>query len=123
MKNLIVGVAAACLLMPVVARAHDDTCVSRGEAEAHIANALDAIEATSFYGKRGKDQSGLVSKALAAKSYVADHKYSDAISKLDDIVTKVTSLLDAPKEKIDALGGELIVDTTIDAMYCVSDLQ
>ena len=123
MKNLIVGVAAACLLMPVVASAHDGTCVSRGEAEAHIANALDAIEATSFYGKRGKDQSGLVSKALAAKSYVADHKYSDAISKLDDIVTKVTSLLDAPKEKIDALGGELIVDTTIDAMYCVSDLQ
>lgn len=123
MKNLIVGVAAACLLMPVVASAHDATCVSRGEAVAHIADTLDAIGTTGFYGKKGKDQSGLVSKALAAKSYVADHKYSDAISKLDDIVTKVTGLLDAPKEKIDALGGEMIVDLTIDAMYCVGDLQ
>ena len=123
MKNLILGVTAACMLMPLMASADDTTCVSRGEAEAHIALVVDAIGATGFYGKKGKDQSGLVSKALAAKSYVADHKYSDAISKLDDIVTKVTGLLDAPKEKIDALGGELIVDTTIDAMYCVSDLQ
>ena len=123
MKNLILGVTAACMLMPLMASADDTTCVSRGEAEAHIAAVSDAIVGTGFYGKRGKDQSGLISKALAAKSYVTDHKYSDAISKLDDIVTKVTNLLDAPKEKIDALGGELIVDTTIDAMYCVSDLQ
>ena len=123
MKNLILGVEAAFLLMPLMASADDATCVSRGEAEAHIADVSEAIAATSFYGKRGKDQSGLLSKAMAANAYVKDHKYSDAISKLDDIITKVTGLLDAPKEKIDALGGELIVDTTIDAMYCVGDLQ
>ena len=63
------------------------------------------------------------SKAMAAESYVAEHKYADAIGKLDDIVTKVSDLLDAPKEKIHAMDGEAILDLTMDAIYCVSDLQ
>lgn len=128
MKNLILGVAAACMLMPLMASAHDEECANRDQANEHIGLLKEAIDNASYY-ERGKldlnsrDEQGMWSKAMAAESYVAEHKYADAIGKLDDIVTKVSDLLDAPKEKIHAMDGEAILDLTMDAIYCVSDLQ
>lgn len=124
-----IGVIVACLLLPLYAFAHDGECAGRDEAVEHIQTVESAIRSARFVGNPRKNKGGdfeksnLLGKALAAKSYVLDHKYSDAISKLDDIVTKVSSLLDASKEKVDAYDGEHIVDATIDAMYCVGDLQ
>jgi len=129
MKVFKIGVIAASLLLPLYAAAHDGECVERDAAITHIETVESAISGARFVGNPRKDKGGdfekdnLLGKALAAKSYVMDHKYSDAISKLDDIITKVTSLLDAPKEKVDAYDGEYIVDMTIEAMYCVGDLQ
>ena len=128
MKKLSIGVVAACLLVPALASAHDEECTNRDEANEHIGWVMDAVDSADYF-KRGKldldsrDEKGMWIKAEAAKAYVAEHKYADAIGKLDDIVTKVTDLLDAPKEKIDEMGGEAILATTIDAIYCVGDLQ
>lgn len=128
MKKISLGIFAACLLLPALASAHNEECTNRDQANEHIGMVKDAVDSADYF-KRGKldsdskDEKGMWIKAKAAEAYVAEHKYADAIGKLDDIVTKVTDLLDAPKEKIDAMHGEAILDLTMDAIYCVSDLQ
>jgi len=128
-KQMALGVAVAlAIVMPGLAGAHDEECANRDQANEHIGWLKDAIDSAEYF-RRGsvdpnsRDEQGMWAKALAAEAYVAEHKYADAIGKLDDIVTKVTDLLAAPKQKIDEMGGEAILDTAMDAIYCVSDLQ
>ena len=131
MNRIKIGVLAATLLLPLYAAAHDGKCAGRDDAVEHITTVESAISNARFVGnpspnkKKGGDfeRSNLLGKALAAKSYVLGHEYPDAMGKLDDIVTKVSSLLDAAKEKVDAYDGQYIVDMTIEAMYCIGDLQ
>ena len=128
-KTLALGVAVAlATVMPGLASAHEEECTTRDQANEHIAWVKDAVDSADYY-RRGKldydsrDEKGMWTKAMAAEAYVAEHKYADAIGKLDDIVTKVTGLLDAPKQKIDEIGGEAILAAALDTIYCVGDLQ
>ena len=128
-KTIVLGAAVAlAAVMPGLAGAHEDKCMNRDQANEHIGWVKDAVDSADYY-RRGRldtnsrDEQGMWTKAMAAEAYIAEHKYADAIGKLDDIVTKVTGLLDAPKQKIDEIGGEAILAQAMDAIYCVRDLQ
>lgn len=132
-KTVVRGVAiVAALLMTGLAQANDEKCVDpMVDGAKHLVDVEAAILGATFPLVKGPkwsstinaDQANLLSKQSAAWSYVADGKYSDAVSKLDDIVTKVSDLLNAPKEKINQAGGESILVATDDAIRCVIDLQ
>jgi len=135
MKNVIrkvlMVVAASCVMLPFTASAQDDMCSTNSDALDHVGYVIDAIAGTTFYDNANHPRKKkfpytadlLVAKAMSAKAYINDHKYSDAVSKLENIVSTVTKLLDASKEKIDAYGGKLILDKSMEAIYCVVDLQ
>jgi hypothetical protein len=134
MKNLIrkavMVLATSCVMLPFTAGAHDGSCDKNDDAGKHIAAVITAIGATTFYEnpKHPKKKIPytadlLEAKAMAAQAYVNDHKYSDAVSKLEDIVSNVSKLLDASKEKIDAYSGGELLDRSMEAIYCVVDLQ
>jgi hypothetical protein len=117
-------------MLPFTASAHDGACDNNGDAGTHITAVITAIDATTFYEnpKHPKKKSPytadlLEAKAMSAKSYLNDHKYSDAVSKLEGIVSNVSKLLDAPKEKIEAYSGSELLDRSMEAIYCVVDLQ
>lgn len=132
-RKLLMVSATAFLVMPVAAVAHDDAtkdCESKSEALADIAAVEEAITWARFATKKGKppgtepvDRTRLLAKAGVAEAYVNEYKYADASSKLDDIITKVTSMLeDEKKKKIDPDDGDVIITRTMHAMYCVIDL-
>ena len=134
MKNLIrkavMVLATSCVMLPFTAGADDGACDNNGDAGTHIAAVITAIGATEFYEnpKHPKKKIPytadlLEAKAMAAQAYVNEHKYSDAVSKLEGIVSNVSKLLDAPKEKIDAYSGGELLDRSMEAIYCVVDLQ
>jgi hypothetical protein len=134
MKNLISKIAMAvtmsCIMVPFTASAHDEQCSTNDAALEHVGYVIDAIAETTFYEnpKHPKKKSPytadlLEAKAMAAQAYVNDHKYSDAVSKLEGIVSNVSKLLDAPKEKIEAYSGSELLDRSMEAIYCVVDLQ
>jgi hypothetical protein len=129
-RKAIVGVTTLIMMLPFTAGAYDGPCDNNGDAGTHIAAVITANDATTFYEnpKHPKKKSPytadlLEAKAMAAQAYVNDHKYSDAVSKLEGIVANVSKLLDAPKKKIDAYSGGELLDRSMEAIYCVVDLQ
>ena len=66
-----------------------------------------------------RDQTRLASKADAASMKLVVHKPYDAVGKLDDIVEKVTALLNARKTKIDTGDGAEILADVDDAVTCI----
>ena len=135
MKNVIrkvlMVVAMSCVMLPFTASAHDDVCSTNGAALDHVGYVIVAIENTTFYDNTNHPRKKkfpytadlLEAKAMSAKAYINDHKYSDAVSKLEDIVSNVSKLLDATKEKIDAYSGAELLNRSMEAIYCVVDLQ
>lgn len=129
MKTVVRGSAiVAALLMAGLVQANDEKCTDpMVDGGAHMQALEKAILGATFTaGKKwtvSPDQANLISKKEAAWSKVIDSSYGDAVGKLDDIVTKVTDLLNAPKEKIDGAGGQNILLATDDAIRCVIDLQ
>lgn len=131
-KTMALGVAVALAVMtPGLASAHDGKCVyspTQDDIAAHI-DALKTYihESTGFTVNRrtgiSADQEGLEAKALAAWSKTLEEKYGDAIGKLEDIATKVTDLLNAPKQKIADEAGDDILYLNEQAMNCVLDVQ
>jgi hypothetical protein len=132
-RKLLMVSATTFLVLPFAAVAHDDAikdCESNLEALADIADVEEAIYMAQFATSKGKppgkepvDKTRLLAKAAVAEAYVNEYKYADASSKLDDIITKVTSMLeDEKKKKINPDDGDDIITTTMHAMYCVVDL-
>jgi hypothetical protein len=70
-----------------------------------------------------RDQVGLEAKAVAALSKALEEKYGDSIGKLEDMMAKVSDLLDAPKTKLDEGAGDDILYLTELAYNCVLDVQ
>jgi hypothetical protein len=128
-KTFVRGVAIVmALLMTGLAQANDEKCIDpMVDGGGHLKAVEDAILRATFTSGRKStvnvDQANLLSKKEAAWSKVLEGSYGDAVGKLDDIVTKVSDLLNAPKEKIDTTGGENILVATDDAIRCVIDLQ
>ena len=127
-KTVVRGSAiVAALLMAGLVQANDEKCTDlMVDGGAHMQALEKAIMGATFTsGKRSvsADQANLISKKEAAWSKLLESSYGDAVGKLDDIVTKVTDLLNAPKQKIDETGGENILLATDDAIRCVIDLQ
>ena len=66
------------------------------------------------------DQSNLLAKLEAAGAKVQLGKPADAVDKLDDISTKVTELVSAPKPKL--ADGSGITTAVVGAIACVGKL-
>lgn len=83
-------------------------------------NAVEmAINAGRFTGKKAEsDRTNLLAKLGAADRKIELNKYSDAVSKLEDISNTATALANAqPNSKLDS--AENINEAVIDAIICV----
>ena len=80
-----------------------------------------AIQVAVFQGQNAAtDQSNLLAKLEAAGAKVQLGKFSDAVDKLNDISTKVTELVSAPKPKL--ADGSGINTAVVGAIACVGRL-
>ena len=131
-KRMILAVAiATAFLMPGLASAQDDTCVyseTQDDITTHINGLKSYISesqgfATNKKSSVSRDRIGLKAKAVAALSKALEEKYGDSIAKLDDMMVKVNTLLDAPKPKLDDAAGDDILYLTELAYNCVLDVQ
>ena len=66
-----------------------------------------------------KDEAGLNGKVDAAERKLTEGKPADAAAALGGIRVKVEALLTAPTPKVDAAGGQAILDATTAAVACV----
>ncbi|MDH3473737.1 MAG: hypothetical protein OEM59_08590 [Rhodospirillales bacterium] len=65
------------------------------------------------------DRNRLLGKVTAAGGKLGMHKFEDAEQKIYDIITKVTALRDAPKEKINDGDANDILDAADDVLACI----
>ena len=84
----------------------------------------EAISIADFL--NAKDRTGVANKATQAEAKANLHKCSDALDKLDDIDTKVTSISDpqqTPKVKLSEEAATNIMDKTGAAAACIGTIS
>ena len=101
---LVLGVAA-----PARAQSTVDECKARIDL---IQADLDAIFTAGGIGGNNPQQtySSLASKLQSAKTKLDQHKFADALQKLQDFKTAVLALRDAAKPKLSAADAGLLLD-------------